>query len=67
MPQKILHNDKFDTPLSQEAKVRLGLDSASFMKRMKARLSKIRGNDDGDEAENFLVRHNYYKYNTRLV
>ena len=67
MSQKNLPHDKFNAPLSQKMKVKLGIDTASFMKRMKARLRKIRGNGEEDMSEAFLVKHNYYKYRSQLV
>ena len=66
MPKKVPHS-RFDAPLSDKDKVRLGIDNASFIKRMQARINKIRGNGESDGTENFLVRHNYYSGNENLA
>ncbi len=66
MPKKVPHS-RFDAPLSDKDKAELGIDNASFIKRMQARINKIRGNDESNGTENFLVRHNYYSANENLA
>lgn len=64
MPSEVPYNAEFNPPLSEKIKKELGIDSASFMKRMLARLKKIRGEDS--DTDTFLSRHNYQLFNERL-
>lgn len=65
MPNEKKHNPKFDAPLSENKKKELGIDDASFMKRMLSRLQKVRGEDVGTDT--FLLRHNYKVFNDGLA
>lgn len=65
----VLHtqsSEKFNRFLSDPEKKALGIDMSSFMKRMQARLNRIRGCED-NSTETFLMRHNYQASSRNLA
>lgn len=60
MVEHIGHTYKTNGCLSEQEKVRYGLDIASFSRRMDERLRKVRG-ENTESSDTFLVRHHYYK------
>ena len=60
MAEPIQNIHETDGVLSEQEKARLGLDIASFARRMNERLRKVRG-ESTENNDTFLIRHHYYK------